>query len=408
MIHEINTLDDFDFAGKTVIIRLDLNTPLDPSTGKFLEDRRIRSHIPTLQELLDKKARVVCMAHQGRAGEPQFTELKKHAEHMSSILGVPVTFVESVFGNTAQIAIKNLQDGEIILLNNVRIYSEEAMDRPADVQAKTLLVKNLAPLCDIFINDAFGTAHRSHASVVGFTHVLPSAAGRLLESEIRALSDVVDNPKQPLVFILGGAKVKDSMRIIQKLVSGSVSQILTGGILANVFLAAKGYRLGDPSIEFIRGKNFVGQIEEAKTLLEEYPDKIVIPKDVALDKNGERVKLPVSELPQNYSILDVGLQTTEEYGGIISKAGTVFFNGALGYYENENFAIGTERVLRSIAESDCFSVIGGGDTVAAARNLGIEDKINHISTGGKASIDFLAGTRMPALEALKDSKKIHP
>jgi len=405
MIDEIATLDDFDFTGKTVIIRLDLNTPLDPETGEFLEDRRMRSHIPTLQELMDKKARVVCLAHQGRAGEPQFTELQKHAEHLSELLNTPVKYVESVFGTTAKNAIKNMSDGEILLLNNVRIYSEEAMNRPADQQAKTLLVKNLAPLCDIFVNDAFGTAHRSHASTVGFAHVLPSAAGRLMESEIRALYDVVDNPKKPLVFILGGAKVRDSIKVIQKLVNGSVNKILTGGVLANVFLAAKGYRLGDPSIEFIRGKKLVDQIDVARELLEENSDRIILPTDIAIDKNGERVELPVSSLPQDYRILDVGKSTVESYKEAVSSAGTVFFNGALGLYENPVFARSTEDIIKAIGASDCFSVIGGGDTVAAARNLGIEADLNHVSTGGKASIDFLAGVKMPAIEALKDSKK---
>lgn len=407
MIGQIKTLDDFDFESKTVIVRLDLNTPTDPSTGEFIEDRRMRSHLPTLEELSDKKAKVVCMAHQGRAGEPQFTELENHANHISDLLGKNVEFVESVFGNTAKTAIKNLSDGEILLLNNVRIYSEEALNRPADVQAKSLLVKNLAPLCDIFVNDAFGTAHRSHASVVGFAHVLPSCAGRLMESEIRALSEIVEDPKKPLLLILGGAKVQESIRIIQKMISGPVEKILTGGILANVFLAAKGYRLGDPSIEYIRGRKLISCIDEARKILDGHSDKIVTPLDVALDQNGERVEIPVSELPQSYSILDVGQKTLKEYEGEVGEAGTVFFNGALGYYESPEFSKGTEYIIKSIADSGCFSVIGGGDTVAAARNLKVEDKLTHVSTGGKASIDFIAGARMPAIEALKDSCKIH-
>lgn len=405
MINGILTLDDFDFKGKTVIVRLDLNTPIDPVSGEFLEDRRMRSHIPTLQELSDDGARIVCLAHQGRAGEPQFTSLERHAQHLSDLLGKKVEFIESVFGLTAQNAIKNMDDGEIILLNNVRIYSEEAMERPADVQANSFLVKGLAPLCDIFINDAFGTSHRSHASTVGFTQVLPSAAGRLMEGEIRALGDVVKNPKAPLIFVLGGAKVKDSIRIIEELIDGPVEKILTGGVLANVFLSAMDYRLGDPSIEFIRGKKLIDQIPAAKELIQNYPEKIILPKDVALDNNGSRMELPLSSLPQDYRILDVGSETVKNYVDIIRRAGTVFFNGALGYYELPSFAKGTEEIIKAIADSDCFSVIGGGDTVAAARNLGIESKINHVSTGGKASIDFLAGTKMPAIEALRNSPK---
>lgn len=403
MIDGIKTLDDFDFDGKTVIIRLDLNTPIDPQTGKFLEDRRMRSHIPTLQELMDKKAKVVCMAHQGRAGEPLFTDLERHAEHLGELLGVEVKYVESVFGTTAKNAIKNLNPGEVLLLNNVRIYSEEALDRPADVQAKSMLVKNLAPLCDIFINDAFGTAHRSHASTVGFTVLLPSGAGRLMEKEIRALGDVVKNPKKPLVFILGGAKVRESLRIMEKVLAQDVEKILTGGVLANLFLAAKDYRLGEPSIEFIRGKKLIDQIDVAKRLLATYSDKIVIPLDLAIEQSGVRVEIDVSDLPVDYRILDIGSKTLESYVKEISAAGTVFFNGALGLYENPVFAKGTEDVIKAIAASTCFSVIGGGDTVAAARNLGVEKDLTHVSTGGKASIDFLAGAKMPALEALRQN-----
>jgi phosphoglycerate kinase len=405
MIDNIPTLDDFDFEGKTVLLRVDLNTPIDPKTGEFIEDRRMRSHVPTVQELIDKKARVVCMAHQGQPGESEFTTLEKHAKHFGNLLKIKVQFADDVFGPTARMMIKNLRDGEVLLLDNVRIYSEEAIERPADVHATSLLVKNLGPLGDYFINDAFGTAHRSHASTVGFTKVLPSGVGRLMEGEIRALNEVLTNPKKPLVFVLGGAKVKDSLKIIQKALDGGVDKILVGGVLANVFLAAKDYRLGEPSIEFIRGKKFIDQIDVAKQMLEKYSDRIVLPRDVAIDKNGERVELPLSALPQDWRIVDVGKQTVQAYKTEIQKAGTVFFNGALGLYETPAYAYATEEIIMAIASAKCYSVIGGGDTVAAARNLGIEDKITHVSTGGKASIDYLAGAKMAAIEALKEANK---
>jgi phosphoglycerate kinase len=205
------------------------------------------------------------------------------------------------------------------------------------------------------------------------------------------------------VFILGGAKVKDSMKIIQKALDGGVDKILIGGVLANVFLAAKDYRLGEPSIEFIRGKKFIDQIDVAKQILDKFGDKIVLPIDVALDKNGERLEIPLSQLPQDYRIVDIGKLTVQRYKVEISKAGTVFFNGALGLYETPAFAFATEQIITAIAQAKCFSVIGGGDTVAAARTLGIEDKIGHVSTGGKASIDYLAGVKMSAIEALKEA-----
>ena len=405
MLDGIATLDDYNFAGKTVILRLDLNTPIDPKTGEFLEERRMLSHLPTIQELVDQKARVVCVAHQGRAGEPDFTTLEKHARRLGEPLGSKVAYVEDMFGPTARLAIKNMRDGDVIMLDNIRIYPEEALDRPADVQSTTFLVRKLAPLADYFVNDAFGTAHRSHASTVGFTAVLPSAAGRLMEKEVRALNDVLRNPKRPLIFVLGGAKVKDSMKIIGKALEGGVDKILTGGVLANVFLAARDYRLGEPSIEFIRGKKLVDQIDAAKQILSQNHDKIVLPVDVAIDKNGERVEIPLSELPQDYRIVDVGKLTVEKYIKEMRKAGTIFFNGALGMYETPAFAYATEEVIKAIAALKCFSVIGGGDTVAAARNLGLENRITHVSTGGKASIDYLAGVKMPAIEALKAAGK---
>jgi phosphoglycerate kinase len=402
MIGDIKTLDDFDFAGKTVLVRCDLNTPIDPSTGEFLEDRRMRSHIPTIQELVDKKAKTVILAHQGQPGQSEFKSLEKHAKHLEELLGQEVKYADDLFGPTARIMIKNLQDGEVMILDNVRMYSEEAIERPPEVHSKSYLIKFLAPLADIFVNDAFGTAHRSHASTVGFTPVLPCAAGRLMEKEIRALNDVVKNPKKPIIFILGGAKVKESMKIIQKALDSGVDKIMLGGVLANVFLAAKDYRLGDPTIEFIRGKRFIDEIESAKQIIDKYHEQVVLPIDVALDKNGERLEIPLSELPQDYRIVDVGKLTVQKYTKDIQVAGTVFFNGALGLYETPAFAYATEEIIKAIAESDCFSVVGGGDTVAAARNLGVEKNITHISTGGKASIDYLAGVRMAAIDALKN------
>jgi phosphoglycerate kinase len=405
MLDGISTLDDFEFEGKTVLIRIDINSSIDPKTGEFIDDKRMRSHIPTLQELLDKKAKVVCMAHQSQPGEPDFTSLEKHSKHMSKLLGVKVQYADDVFGPNARTMIKNLRKGEILLLDNVRMYSEESLERPPQEHAKSFLVKNLAPLAEIFINDAFGAAHRSHASTVGFTPILPSGVGRLMEREIRALSDVLKNPKKPLLFILGGAKVKDSLKIIVKALDGGVDKVLVGGVLANVFLLAKGLDIGAPSKDFIKAKKFDDQIDVAKQVLAKYGDRIVLPADLALEKDGRREEITLAKLPQNYRILDVGKQTVDRYIAEIKAAGTVFFNGALGMYETPAYAFATEETIKAIAASKCYSVIGGGDTVSAAKNLGIEDKITHVSTGGKASIDYLAGVKMAAIEALKEAKR---
>jgi phosphoglycerate kinase len=401
MIEDIATLDDFNFAGKTVFVRCDLNTPIDPKTGEFLEDRRIKSHKETLLELAKKKAKVVALAHQGRAGDAEFTTLEKHAKHLSEVLGVKVKYVDDIFGTYARESVKKMKDGEIVLLENTRFYAEEEMERPPDVQANTFLVKKLAPLCEIFINDAFGTAHRSQPSTVGFTQLVPSGAGRLMESEIVGLSKCIKNPKKPLIFVLGGAKVTDSLKIIEKALGSDVEKILTGGLLANIFLIAKGYRVGEPTIEVIRGKKLTEQIPIAQALLEKNGEKIILPSDVALDKSGERFEIPLGDLPQDYPIKDVGKNTVKTYVDMIKNSGTVFYNGALGVYEEKKFAYGTEETIRALTNCRGISVIGGGDTVAAARNLGVEDKISHVSTGGKASIKFISGSKLAAIEALR-------
>ena len=410
MIDGIKTLDDFKLEGKTVLVRCDFNTPIDPKTGEFLEDRRLRSHKETLLELSKKKARVVIMVHQGRSGEAEFTTTEKHAQRLGEILGKKVEYVDDIFGTYAREKIKSMKNGDIILLENVRFYSEEDSERPSDVQATTFVVKKLTPLADIFINDCFGAAHRNQPTVVGFTRTLPSGAGRLMEKEISALSKVHTSTKKPIVFVLGGAKVNDSIKIMEKALTNKVDKILTGGLLANVLLAAKGYRIGEPSIEVIRGKKFIEQIPLAKELLDKFEDRIVLPIDVALNEKGERIEVPVSELPMDYKIEDVGEKTIEKYVEILKKAGTIFANGALGVYETPKFAKATEKIITTMAGcKNAFTVIGGGDTVAAARNLNVEDKITHISTGGKASILFLAGTKLAAIEALKSSvnKKVN-
>jgi phosphoglycerate kinase len=404
LIDGIKTLDDFNFEGKTVLVRCDLNTPLDPRTGEFLEDRRLKSHKETLLELSKKKAKVVIMAHQGRSGEAEFTTTEKHAEKLGKILGKKVEYVDDIFGTYAREKIKSMKNGDIILLENVRFYSEEETERPPDVQAKTFVVKKLTPLFDIFINDCFGTAHRNQPTLVGFTRTLPSGAGRLMEKEIVALTKVHNSTKKPIIFVLGGAKVSDSLKIMEKALASSIDMVLTGGLLANVLLAAKGYRIGEPSIEVIRGKKYIEQIPIAKELLDRYEDRIVLPIDVAVNENNERIEIPVSELPVDYRIEDIGSQTIENYVGILKNAGTIFANGALGIYETPKFAIATERIINTIAEcKNAFTVIGGADTVAAAKNLNVESKITHISTGGKASIMFLSGIKLAAIEALKSA-----
>ncbi|MFH0861203.1 MAG: phosphoglycerate kinase [Candidatus Altiarchaeota archaeon] len=404
MFDSIRTLDDFDFKGKKVLLRLDLNSPLDPDTKDFLDDRRFISHRDTILELLKKKAKIAILAHQGRPGDDDFVTLENHAKKLSEVIGHDVKYVDSIFGKGANDAVNALKPGEIIMLENTRFYSEEVLKRPADVQAKTIFVKKLAPLFDVFVNDAFAVAHRSQPSVVGFPMVMPAVAGRLMEKEVSTILGTLKKPKKPVTFILGGTKADDSIKVARQALEHNDCRILTGGVVGNIFLAAKGYRLGEPSIEFIRGKKMSDQIDVAKEILNKYGEKIVTPVDVALDRNNERVEIPVGDLPQNYRISDIGKETVKKYVDIINSSGTVFANGALGVFEDKNFAFGTESIIRAIADSKAFSVIGGGHTVAAARQLDVGDKIDHISSGGGACMDLLAGEKLPGIEALRKDK----
>jgi len=401
MLDGIKTLDDVDVDGKTTLVRLDLNSPLDPTTKEILDDRRFKAHRETLEELVERKCKIVLISHQGRPGEADFISLEKHSHLLSKILNKEVKFLDSLMSSCTAKAIKNLGEGEFLLLENTRFYSEETLQRPADAQAKTYIVQRMSSMVEVFVNDAFAVAHRSQPTVVGFPQVLPSCAGRLMEKEIKIITSTLKEPKRPVCFVLGGTKAIDSIRIATKALENGVEYVITGGVVANIFLAAMGYRIGEPSIEFIRGKKMVDQITVARDLLEKYGDRIKVPTDVALDVRGERKEIEVSELPQNYPIVDIGENTITTYRKLLLNAGTIFANGALGIFEKKEFAKGTEEIIKAIADSKAFSIIGGGHTVAAARGLKVEDKINHISSGGGACINLLAGYKLPGIEALR-------
>ena len=404
MLKDIPTLNDYEFKGKTALLRIDVNTPMDPKTGEPLDDRRFRSHKDTIDELVKKKAKIVILAHQGRPGDPDFTPLEKHAKKLSEITGYNVKYVDSIFSSYALAEIKKLKEGEIILLENVRFYSEENMDRPADAQATTILVQKLRSVTDVYVSDAFSTAHRSQPSLVGFPVVMPSVAGRLMEKEIRTIDDILKKPKKPVAFILGGTKADDSFKAIEKALENGIDYILTGGLVANIFLAAKNYRIGDPNIEFIRGKKMIEQIDVGKALLAKYESRIILPVDLAVDQDGKRTEILVSSLPTRFPIKDIGSQTIEKYKEIVKKAGTIYAKGALGLFEDKKFAVGTIEVMKEVGNSKAYAIVGGGHLVAAAKELNLEDKITHISSGGGASISLLAGYKLPAVEILRKKK----
>jgi len=397
------TLDDFDVKDKTVLVRVDFNSPVDPETKRVLSDTRIRAHgETTIKELAEKGAKVVILAHQGRPGEPDFISLQQHAEILGKILGKPVKFVDDVYGEKAQKAIRELKSGEILVLDNVRKFPGERKKATPEEHSKSELVMNLAPLADIFVNDAFAAAHRAHASIVGFTVLLPSAAGRIMERELKALSKVLENPEKPCVYILGGAKADDSLQISKYVLDNNIADhILTGGITGHLFLVARGYNLGKPNMELLEKKELMGLVPGIKELMEKYPGKIETPVDLAVEVEGKRKEITVEELPTEHPIYDIGTKTIEKYSQIISNAKSIVFSGPPGVYEKEEFLKGTKGLFEAIASSNAFSLIGGGHSVAAVHSLGLADKMSYISTAGGALIEFLMGKELPGVAALE-------
>ena len=392
------TLDDFPIDNQRILVRVDVNSPMDPD-GKILDDKRFRGHLPTLRDLED--ARVVLMAHQSRAGKKDFTTLEAHARRFTQLLHREVTYVDDIFGSHARESIKAMKPGDVILLENTRFYSEENINRPPEEHAKSHMVQKLYPLFDFFINDAFAVSHRSHLSVVGFTVVLPSAAGRLMEKEIEALDMGVRGNEHPSIFVLGGTKADDSIKVIQNIFNrGGVDQVLVTGVVATVFQMAAGVNVGEKNREFVAGLDYSDQVAIAKDLLDKHPGKIVVPQDVALDKDGERLDVAMEKVPSDLLIADIGLETIVDFSKKIKEAKIVVLNGTAGIFENEKFALGTTEILKAATEAG-FSIAGGGHTSAAIDQLGLESKFSHVSTGGGASISYLSGDLLPGIEALK-------
>ncbi len=400
---KILTMEDFDFKGKTVLVRVDFNSPVDPQTKRVLDDTRIRAHAETtIKELTEKGAKVVILAHQGRPGEPDFIPLRQHAEILGKILGKHVKYVNDVFGEKAQQAIRELKEGEVLVLENVRTFAGEQKKGTPEDQAKTEFVQKLAPLADIFVNDAFAAAHRAHVSIVGFTAVLPSAAGRIMERELKALGKVLHAPEKPCVYILGGAKADDALRISQYVLKNNIADhILTGGIAGHLFLAAKGVDLGKPNMKLLEKKELMGLVSGIRELMNEFLEKIEVPVDLAVEVESKRREITVEELPTGYPIYDIGTRTMQKYASIIGEAKSIVISGPLGVFENTEFLAGTKGVLEAIAASKAFSLVGGGHTVAAVEGLGLAEQMGYISTAGGALIEFLMGEELPGVAALE-------
>ena len=399
----ILTLDDVDVRGKVVLVRVDFNSPVDPSTKKILDDVRIRAHgDTTIRELVEKGAKVVVLAHQGRKGEPDFIPMDQHADLLAKILKRPVKYVDDVCGEKAKAAVKSLKSGEVLVLDNVRFLPSETEEKePAD-HAKSELVRSLAPLADIFVLDAFASAHRAHSSITGFTVVVPSVAGRVMQRELASLGKVLEDPQKPCLFVLGGSKADDSLEISRyALENGIADRVLTGGLVGQIFLAAKGYDLGQPNMAFLEKKGVTTLIPGLKELIHDYPSQVVLPEDVAVKAGEGREEVPVDRLPTKYRIEDIGKRTIENYTRLIGDARSVVFSGPMGVYEDPLMALGTRTVFGKISSSKLFSLAGGGHTISALEEFGLSGGVSYISTAGGALTEYLMGKKLPGVAALE-------
>jgi phosphoglycerate kinase len=385
------SVKDIDVKGKKVLVRVDFNVPI--KDGKITDDTRIVAALPTIKYLLDQNAAVILCSHLGRPKDepdPAFS-LKPVAEYLGGLLKMKVAFAEDCIGPVAEKAAAALKPGEVLVLENTRFHKGEKKNDPE-------MARQLASLAEVFVNDAFGSAHRAHASTEGVTKYLPSVAGFLLEKEIKYLDQAIENPKRPFVAILGGAKVSDKIGVIKNLL-GKADTVLIGGGMANTFFKAQGYPVGDSLVED-------DALDTARELVKEGGTKLRLPVDMVIaDKfeNDAQTKiLDVGPVPDGWRILDVGPQTVANFSKVISEAGTVVWNGPMGVFEMANFAKATFAIAKAVADSHAISIIGGGDSAAAIAQSGLADKISHISTGGGASLEMLEGIQLPGLAALMD------
>ncbi|MFW6305529.1 MAG: phosphoglycerate kinase [Candidatus Saliniplasma sp.] len=406
---EILTLDHFDLNGKTVGLRVDFNSPLDPETGRILDDHRIRSHIPTISEL--EGAKLVIIAHQSRPGKKDYIPLKVHAQRLNKLIRRKVEYIDGLFDSRVKKKIKDMENGDILFLENARFYAEETyLKGKPDISTheNSHIVKNLAPLFDYYIHDAFAAAHRAQPTLVGFAGLIPTLAGRVMEKEIVDMGKAFNEDLENKIILLGGMKVDDSLMIASHMLQDeTMDRILTTGVVGNIFLMAEGYDLGEGNRKFLERElsDYEEWVEKAKELLKDHREKIGIPLDVVINKNGKRKGAPLDELPSEHPIFDIGLDTIVNYKAIIEDSDLVVINGPAGAFEIDEFSIGTRELFRAVAESDSFSIIGGGHSTAVVEKLDLTNKIDHISTGGGSCINFLAGREMPGIEALKRSKK---
>jgi phosphoglycerate kinase len=386
------TIRDINVAHKRVLVRVDFNVPQDKA-GYITDDTRIRAALPTIQYLRDKGAKVILCSHLGRPKGKVAEEfrLTPVAKRLSELLGAPVAKTEDCIGPEVEKAVAAMKPGDVLLLENLRFHAEEEANDPA-------FARQLASLANIYVNDAFGSAHRAHASTEGVAHFLPAVAGFLMERELSFLGKATAAPTRPYVAILGGAKVSDKIGVIENLLP-KVDQLIVGGGMANTFFKALGYEVGASLVE-------EDKVELAKDLLKRGGKKLLLPVDVvvadAFAADAKHQTVAVDKVPAGWRILDIGLQSVDKFAAVLKNAKTVVWNGPMGVFEFPAFAAGTVAIAKALAKSGATSIIGGGDSAAAVEQAGVADKITHISTGGGASLEFLEGKVLPGVAALQD------
>ena len=392
------TVKDIDVNGKKVLVRCDFNVPIDSETGKITDNRRIRAALPTIQYLLDHNAKVILCSHLGRPkGEfNQKYSLKPVAEELSKLLNKDVKLAKDVIGESAKELTSNMKEGDIVLLENVRFHKEEEQNDPEYSKA-------LASMAEIYVNDAFGTAHRAHSSTTGVADYLPAVSGFLIEKELEFLGGALENPKHPFVAILGGAKVSDKIGVIENLLD-KVDTLIIGGGMAYTFYKAQGHHIGTSICE-------EDKLDLAKSILEKAQEKgvkLLLPVDNHVSSeysnNGEEKMVDSTEIPDGFMGLDIGPKTIEKFEEAVKDAKTVVWNGPLGVCEFDKFATGTKAVATMLSKIEATTIIGGGDSAAAIEKLGLADKMTHISTGGGASLEFLEGKTLPGIACLQDKE----
>lgn len=393
------TIEDIDVKGKRVLVRVDFNVPQD-ETGKITDDRRIRAALPTIQYLVNQGAKTILVSHLGRPkGKPEDKEkftLKPVAERLGELLGKPVPLAPDCVGPEVEKMVQAMKDGDVLLLENVRFHPEEEKNDPE-------FAKQLASLAEVYVNDAFGTAHRAHASTEGVTKYLPGVAGYLMQKEIEYLGGALANPKRPFIAVLGGAKVKDKIPVIENLVS-KVDRLIIGGGMAYTFLKAQGKEIGQSLLD-------ADSLDFCREMLAKAGDKILLPVDVVVadgnpfEKGPDAVQtkvVSVDAIPADWQGVDIGPETQKLFAEAVKGAGTIVWNGPMGIFEFDKFAVGTRAMAQALAESGAVTIVGGGDSAAAVEQLGFAEKMTHISTGGGASLEFLEGKVLPGVAALQD------